>query len=57
MTNSTFQGGGLRIRWAWALAVQLKMCMAKAESGFNHTSISALKGGVSHLDKFCVLFQ
>ena len=38
MTNSTFQGGGSAIKLAWALAVHLKMCMAKAESVFNSTS-------------------
>ena len=32
MTNSAFQGGGFAIRWAWALAIHLKMCVAKAES-------------------------
>ena len=40
MTNSTFQGGGPAIRLTWALAVHLKMCMAKAKSVFNTTSPS-----------------
>ena len=38
MTNSAFQGGGPAIRWTWALAIHLKMCMAKAESVFNSAS-------------------
>ena len=32
MTNSTFQGGDSAINLTWALAIHLKMCMAKAQA-------------------------